>query len=360
MRVTFLLSSLRLSGGVIAVVEYANRLAARGHSPTLVAPAGTTDSSMAAEIGAGVAVRESALGLARGGFLHNGRLAWSLARATPASDVIVSTHTPTTASAWMTRRLLGRGPAVWLYMDYPAMFAARPLEGWLLRNAMHWHDMAMTISRPLAEELTPKTTKPVHYVGLGMAHRDLLTPIPFAERTRTAERTILYLGDSRPRKGLADLLAACEIVRQDGIPLRLVIASKEDFAPQTTLPFEFHLRPSYADLARLYQTCDLFVSASWAEGLGWPPLEAMACATPVVLTDSGGSRDYARDGINALVTPPQDPAALANAMRRVLEDDALAQRLSDNGPTTAARYDWAVVVDRLEQCLLRAAAPHSG
>jgi glycosyltransferase involved in cell wall biosynthesis len=79
----------------------------------------------------------------------------------------------------------------------------------------------------------------------------------------------------------------------------------------------------------------------------------MACATPVVLVDSGGVRDYAVDGVNCLLTPPQDAPALANAMARVLADHELAQRLSHAGPATAARYDWERLTDRFEANLLR-------
>ena len=59
MRISFILSSLRLSGGVQVVVEYANRLAERGHRVTLVAPAGTIDAEIEAEIAQDVRVRES-------------------------------------------------------------------------------------------------------------------------------------------------------------------------------------------------------------------------------------------------------------------------------------------------------------
>jgi glycosyltransferase involved in cell wall biosynthesis len=56
-------------------------------------------------------------------------------------------------------------------------------------------------------------------------------------------------------------------------------------------------------------------------------LEAMAVGTPVVATDVGGVRDLVRDGDTGLLVPPEDPAALAAALVRVLQDDDLADRL---------------------------------
>src|SRR5690606_4492160 len=143
----FVLSSLWLSGGVRAVIEYANRLAARGHHLTLVIPGGTCDAHMAGEIQPPVRLRESAAARAAdGGLVNHLRLAWSLARAVPPSDVVVSTHTPTTAPAYIATHTLRRGRPVWLFMDYPGMFDGRPLEQWLLRHALRWHRLAITLS----------------------------------------------------------------------------------------------------------------------------------------------------------------------------------------------------------------------
>jgi glycosyltransferase involved in cell wall biosynthesis len=77
----------------------------------------------------------------------------------------------------------------------------------------------------------------------------------------------------------------------------------------------------------------------------------MASATPVVLTDSGGVRDFAQDGYNCRLTPPRQPAALAAAMLEVLTDGALAERIAAGGPPTAQRYDWERVTDHFERTL---------
>jgi glycosyltransferase involved in cell wall biosynthesis len=156
----------------------------------------------------------------------------------------------------------------------------------------------------------------------------------------------------RPRKGLQDFLAAIKIVYQHMPNLELWIVSKEDCQIETPIPFQFIYRPSRNRLAELYASCDLFVLTSWWESFGLPPLEAMACGAPVVLTDSRGVREYARHGENCLMVPPRKPEAVARAIQRVLTDPALTKRLRQNGPPTAAKFTWHKAVDRFEQAVM--------
>ena len=69
-----------------------------------------------------------------------------------------------------------------------------------------------------------------------------------------------------------------------------------------------------------YRACDVFVYPSLAEGFGLPPLEAMACGTPVVVTDSGGVRDYAVDGKNCILVQPGSAQAIAGAIKQIKTD----------------------------------------
>ncbi len=76
------------------------------------------------------------------------------------------------------------------------------------------------------------------------------------------------------------------------------------------------------------------------------PIEAMACGTPVVLTDFEGKDQYARDGGNCLIVPFRDAAAVAEAVARLTEDDGLRARLIAGGLKTADRYDWSKVAQQ--------------
>jgi glycosyltransferase involved in cell wall biosynthesis len=88
-------------------------------------------------------------------------------------------------------------------------------------------------------------------------------------------------------------------------------------------------------------------------------LEALACGVPVVSTDVGGVPFLVRDGESALLVPPADPAAMAQAILRVLRDLSLAQRLRDAGPAIAGQYRWATVAPLWGQ-VYRAAMAQAG
>lgn len=349
-RISFILSSLRLSGGVRVVVEYANRLVKRGYQINLVAPKQTVEPDIQQELNPQVTIYESQTSLNSAGAIGNKlALAWSLSRAVPPSDIIFSTHTPTIPSAWLAARLWQRARLFWLYQDYLEMFTGRLIEQKLLRWGANWHDKILTVSAWSRQEVADFTRKEIVIVGEGLSGAELFQPQP---RSKNGEgQTILFLGDMRPRKGLPDFLAASELVYQNLPALQLWIVSKENCAIETPVPFRYIYRPSRQHLAELYASCDLFVSASWWESFGLPPLEAMACGAPVVLTDSRGVREFARMGENCLLVPTQQPQALAEAMQQVLTDPGLAEKLRRNGPPTAAKFNWDEAVDRFESAI---------
>jgi glycosyltransferase involved in cell wall biosynthesis len=105
-----------------------------------------------------------------------------------------------------------------------------------------------------------------------------------------------------------------------------------------------------ADLAAVYAAADavLFPSA-WEEPFGLVPLEAMACATPVVASPTGGSTEFLVGEQNCLTFPVGDDVALAGAVLRLASDAQLRHRLRENGRETAAYF----TIDRYAAALER-------
>jgi glycosyltransferase involved in cell wall biosynthesis len=164
----------------------------------------------------------------------------------------------------------------------------------------------------------------------------------------TSRPRVLMLHHEYAWKGVADGLAAVARVKARMPALRLVGFGVRP--PRRALAYdEFHANPPQGALAALYSGCDIYLCPSWDEGLGMPPMEAMACGAALVTYDNGGCRDYARDGATALVAPRRDVEALAAALARLATDEALRARLAVAGEahvTTA--FDWERAASRLE------------
>src|SRR4051794_8205874 len=128
--------------------------------------------------------------------------------------------------------------------------------------------------------------------------------------------------------------------------LRLYGSEPDTRAKFADLPYV--MRPSDEAVNRLLNEATVFVQTSIHEGFCLPPLEAMAAGCAVVCTDAHGNRDYCVAGENCLMPEPSADA-IAAALRRVLEDRALRERLVANGGDTAARYGWEPRIDVLER-----------
>ena len=98
-----------------------------------------------------------------------------------------------------------------------------------------------------------------------------------------------------------------------------------------------------------HAAADAFVApALGQESFGLVLVEAMAAGLPVVATRIPGYDEVVRDGVDGLLVPPDDPAALAAAILRVLTDPALALRLAGSGKARAAEFSWDRVAAQVE------------
>lgn len=155
-------------------------------------------------------------------------------------------------------------------------------------------------------------------------------------------RYVLWVGTIEPRKNLPALLGAFRRLPED---VTLVLAGPAGWHEDLTVHregLEHRVRltgfVTGADLAALYAGAEVFCYPSLLEGFGMPVLEAMAQGAPVVTSAGTSTEEVAGDA--ALVVPPTDEEALADALLRVLEDPALAGRLRTAGSARAAAYTW--------------------
>jgi len=166
-------------------------------------------------------------------------------------------------------------------------------------------------------------------VQLGGVNRDIFHP--YGGRKRYP--VLCSGGEGRPWKGTDTVLAAGQ----------LLDVSVERYADKDL---------DQVALGREYDASRVFVVGSWFEGFSQPGLEALACGVPLVTTDNGGCREYAADEETALVVPPRDPQSMASAIRRLLDDLELAGKLVANGLDVVARdFDWERRTDELAEVL---------
>jgi glycosyltransferase involved in cell wall biosynthesis len=96
---------------------------------------------------------------------------------------------------------------------------------------------------------------------------------------------------------------------------------------------------------RYLRAADVYVLSSRTEGLSHTLLEALEVGTPAIATHVGGNPEVITDGRDGLLVPPDDVAALAQAIRRVLDDPALAAGLAAAGRMRSADFSWSAVLD---------------
>ncbi len=187
-----------------------------------------------------------------------------------------------------------------------------------------------------------------HGVGPVFSSRPKLRDARTAEALGLEEPFVLWVGSLRardPRKGLDTLLEAMERLPGGGPPLALVGALGPEADRLAADAWRRHVSLVLcgplddSDLASLYRQAAVVVLPSTHEGFGLTALEAMACGAPLVATAVGNLPQLTLDV--AVLVPPGDPAALAEAIESVLTEPVRAARMRHAGIDRAAGYTWA-------------------
>lgn len=160
---------------------------------------------------------------------------------------------------------------------------------------------------------------------------------------------ILFVGSLFPYKNLKTLMAAFLKIKHQ-IPQFLVVAGRREFSADPLISDERILYMDYVpaeDLPFLYSYADMFVYPSLMEGFGIPPLEAMACGTPVISSNAGSLPEVV--GNAGMLFDPMDADYLSRLIEEVADNEAHRKELAERGLENVKRFSW----DKTAEGILR-------
>jgi alpha-1,3-rhamnosyl/mannosyltransferase len=241
-----------------------------------------------------------------------------------------------------------------LLLPRQSTLRARLLARWATRLALRAARRVIAISEATRRDfLAHFRLQPEKIQAIPLAADPSFCPQPpeavaaVRARHRLPDSYVLYLGSNKPHKNLERLIEAWALLRLRSMPLVIAGAWDNRYrevkqrATALGLERQIHWLGSLpeADLPALYGGALLFVFPSLYEGFGLPVLEAMACGTPVVCSNSSSLPEVAGDA--ALLTDPLDTEKLAMALRTAIEDEHLRQELRERGLRRAQDFSWS-------------------
>ncbi|WP_053240438.1 glycosyltransferase family 4 protein [Pyrobaculum islandicum] len=250
-----------------------------------------------------------------------------------------------------------------IYDLIPSLFRYLPTDyilKWrlLLKRVVKKVDMIITVSKNTLNDCVkylqcPSEKIRVIYPGVD----NIFKPLTRKEKAKEVIKTkygveppfILYVGTLEPRKNVERLIASYYILKKKmGIKHRLILVGKKVWMYNTIFNLISKLGLSNQvvyigyvdreDLPLFYNLADVFVYPSLYEGFGIPPLEAMACGTPVVTSNTSSLPEVV--GNAALTVDPYNIDQLVQAIHLIISDEGVRKELSKRGIEQAQKFSW--------------------
>jgi phosphatidylinositol alpha-mannosyltransferase len=354
-------------GGVqVHVRELASRLAARGHETIVLAPAG---GHVADDL---VRVVGRPVRIPYGGKVAPicfSRASWRRIRRTIEvfEPDVVHAHEPFSPSTSMMSVLATDAPVVATFHAFHDRSRLLEAAAPLLRSVARRIDAAVAVSRAAGRFVAPVVPGEVEIVPNGVDVERFARPGASVAGLPDG-RILLWVGRLDPQKGFPIMVRAFGRLATEFPDLSLVVAGDGRDRHATDLLNEdartrVRMLGSVpnVELPAYLAAADVFASpATGHESFGIVLVEALAAGVPVVASDIPGYREVIRAGVDGLLVPPSDAAALASAIRRVLAEPDLASGLAHAGRARAREFSWDVVVPRIEAIYERVAGRNDG
>ncbi len=180
-------------------------------------------------------------------------------------------------------------------------------------------------------------------VKLNIVHPALNLQVfnPKGRKSADGTKSLCLVARRHPMKGLKTFIDVWEKMEENHRSrLSVEIVSHDDLTDFNLSGMLLTIPVCDRDIADAYRRADIFISTSWWEGFGLPPLEAMACGCGVILSDAGGVWEYAVPEENSLMFEPRNEVELKKCLIRLMDDMELCARLSAAGTEQAKNFTW--------------------
>ncbi|MEG4838195.1 glycosyltransferase family 4 protein [Microcoleus sp. B9-D4] len=353
MKITFVLPTLSLTGGIRVISIFAELLRKRGHSVFVISVPRPQPS-----------MRQQVKSLLRGGgwisppenepsFFDNLGVEHKITdryrpvedKDVPDADVVVATWWET--AEWVAKLSPSKGAKAY-FIQHHEVFDYLPqgrVEAtW--RLPMH----KITISEWLVELARTKYGDD----KVSLAPPTVDTKQFYAcPRNKQSVPTVGLLYSTVYWKGTDIALKAFSLAAEKIPNLRLVAFGTQAPSPEFPLPAhaEYVIQPDQDKIKDYYSKCDAWLLASRSEGFGLPIIEAMACRTPVISTPAGAAPEILSGGTGILVRP-EDPEEMAKAIERICQmPNSKWQAMSEAAYAKVNNYTWDDATAHFEAAL---------
>lgn len=227
-----------------------------------------------------------------------------------------------------------------------------------LKSAAHNSNTIITVSHFSKKELIRYLRireEKIHVIhnGVSSLYHVINEPGALRQKHLLPKKYILFVGNVKPHKNISHLVKAFENLKKDPAfrEYKLVIVGKRKGLITAVQNLELLIKNSKLepevifledvpskDLPVIYNMAQLLVFPSFYEGFGLPPLEAMSCGCPTVVSDIECLREIYEN--KSMYVSPEDPESIKNGIYRALTDESLRKSLIEGGKEHAKKFNW--------------------
>lgn len=345
MKIIFFTPNLETHGGNLVMLKYANYLARKENEIIII----SSDRVELKDVHKKVKLKHYRASRCKylDFFLLQRTNGHKITRLIEAADFFIPIYTPLLPLVLRAKRKKKlKGKIIFFFQDSFNMIWAGRFIKKILKNkrVISGIEKTICVSDSATQELRSASNLQPEVIYNGI-DRDV-----FFNNNLARSKNILFVGRPSRAKGFSCFFKAYSIAKKRFNDLNATVVTPQ--LPRLKKKgVNYVIRPSRKELAKIYNKAAIYVGTSRDESFGLPPLEAMACGTPVVITKTSGSTSYAKNRINCLTVPIDNYKSVANAITLLLEDQKLAKRLVTGGLKTAEKFAWDKRLKQFEACL---------